>query len=401
MTHQLPSLVLGELGVVLDTTDAVIHETLGRAFASLVRDGGNADEIIGVDLDADGKWAVVADGFATITFAHRSDAVDKVVSIINGIALDVAHTRLNIHAGGVARSDDHALLLAGVPGAGKSTLTAALLSHGYRYLTDEMIGLSADSRRIAGYQKALTLKRGSETVFTGIDFAEYCSQKDGQLRWYVPATHLGAGAVIGSALPHTLVFPKRIDIDRVDIERLSRPHALLRLLLNSFDLERFGSQALEVAANFVASCHLYVVAYADANEAANRLSKELEVDPVDAAEVSMLEPHSYLGGESTDDQPIGRPTVHGVSFEDGGVLHDTVSGRLVALDPPAVATWCELDGTRTLAEIAASLARRFDANQDIIERDVATACAQLAAGGFLAGVDATQQAANWREAQQA
>jgi hypothetical protein len=63
-----------------------------------------------------------------------------------------------IHAAVVARSDT-ALVLTAPSGSGKSTLTCALLTHGFRYLSDELAPIDLASMYVHAYPHALHLKR--------------------------------------------------------------------------------------------------------------------------------------------------------------------------------------------------------------------------------------------------
>jgi hypothetical protein len=63
-----------------------------------------------------------------------------------------------IHAAVVARGGT-ALVLTAPSGSGKSTLTCALLTHGFRYLSDELAPIDLSSMRVHAYPHALHLKR--------------------------------------------------------------------------------------------------------------------------------------------------------------------------------------------------------------------------------------------------
>ena len=61
-----------------------------------------------------------------------------------------------LHSGAVER-DGRVLLIAGMKGAGKSTLTAALVQRGARYVTDEVAVIDLPSGRVCPYPKPLDL----------------------------------------------------------------------------------------------------------------------------------------------------------------------------------------------------------------------------------------------------
>ncbi|NJN95930.1 MAG: hypothetical protein HC875_18390 [Anaerolineales bacterium] len=77
---------------------------------------------------------------------------------------------LLFHAGGVARLGQ-GVLLPGTMGAGKTTLTAWLLSQEYDYLTDELVFIADGQRTMQGFARPLNLKPPYQTALAGlVDF---------------------------------------------------------------------------------------------------------------------------------------------------------------------------------------------------------------------------------------
>jgi hypothetical protein len=68
-----------------------------------------------------------------------------------------------IHAASVSLNNQ-AVILAAPSGSGKSTLTAQLAAGGYRYLSDDIVALSADKLHVAAFPTALSVKPGSAQV---------------------------------------------------------------------------------------------------------------------------------------------------------------------------------------------------------------------------------------------
>ena len=71
---------------------------------------------------------------------------------------------LLLHAGGSAGTDGRTVVVHGVSGAGKTTLTAALVQAGLAYVTDETVCLDPDTLVIEPFPKPLTVKPGSQEL---------------------------------------------------------------------------------------------------------------------------------------------------------------------------------------------------------------------------------------------
>ena len=76
---------------------------------------------------------------------------------LNAVISNNAHQYLIVHAAAVAR-DGFAAILPGPPGAGKSTLCAALVNRGWRLLTDEMTLLVPETGLIHALARPVNLK---------------------------------------------------------------------------------------------------------------------------------------------------------------------------------------------------------------------------------------------------
>jgi HprK-related kinase A len=79
-----------------------------------------------------------------------------------------AHYYLMLHAA-VLERDGHALVMPGDPGAGKSTLTAALMLDGWRLLSDEIALIDRDNGLLYGLARPVSLKNASIDIIRGHD----------------------------------------------------------------------------------------------------------------------------------------------------------------------------------------------------------------------------------------
>lgn len=79
-------------------------------------------------------------------------------------------------------------------------------------------------------------------------------------------------------------------------------------------------------------------------------------------------------------------TLTNVELDGETVIYDESNGSIHLLDPIATVVWSVLDGTSTLAEIAADVAEAFSAPVAQVSDDVLALARMLGRSGLLAGV---------------
>jgi hypothetical protein len=97
-------------------------------------------------------------GEQPFTWHHEDALVQDLEWRLYAASAAESPASLMIHAGAVARNDQ-ALLLPGVSGAGKTTLTYALAARGWRTLTDDLLATSIDPDDPDGETLALPCER--------------------------------------------------------------------------------------------------------------------------------------------------------------------------------------------------------------------------------------------------
>lgn len=158
----------GAPAVALAVLDEVVAVEAGHpddraavadAFAHL-RTTRAADRRLAVDR-ADGGWRLHGGGHDA---AHPTlpGLLDALASQLNRVATEAA-SLLVLHAAALRSPTGPVVVLVGRSGAGKSTLAAALVAHGWDYLTDEAVGIEPGGG-IVGYPKPLALDAGSRRL---------------------------------------------------------------------------------------------------------------------------------------------------------------------------------------------------------------------------------------------
>jgi hypothetical protein len=156
---------------------------------------------------------------------------------------------VTLHAAGVV-AGDRAVVLPGVPDAGKSTLVTALVQQGLGYLSDEVVGLALAGGGVAGYPKRISLELGSWALFPDLDGrasrATHPSFDPTRVRWY-DARDLQPNALAWQGLPLDLglvVVPRYDPHEASSVTRLDPVEAMTMLLGNAFNLASLGAAAL-------------------------------------------------------------------------------------------------------------------------------------------------------------
>ncbi|MGX7678038.1 hypothetical protein ACSMXN_03980 [Jatrophihabitans sp. DSM 45814] len=174
---------------------------------------------------------------------------------------------LCIHAG-VVTGRDGAVVLPGVSGHGKTTLTAAMTQAGFGYLSDEVLAIDRTTLALTPFPRPLAVDSRSWQL---LGFKADEGPTPDREALLPPAA---IGQVGNPARVTDIVLAQRIDID-CSLERVSRGAAVRELLVNSFNHYQDGHNSFEVAVETVRSARVWRLAYRDAPLAASRLALSL------------------------------------------------------------------------------------------------------------------------------
>lgn len=172
---------------------------------------------------------------------------------------DRSHGGLLFHAGGLSWRGQ-GLVLPGAIGAGKTTLTAWLLSQGFRYLTDELVFVPQDAASFQAFTRPLNVKRGAWAALQPLLDEQddpILSNLNGDL---VPPERLSPHPPHGEAPFRLILFPRFEQDSDLGLRRLSKAEAglaLMECLVNARNLPQHGFREVARLAQAVPAYRLH------------------------------------------------------------------------------------------------------------------------------------------------
>lgn len=186
-----------------------------------------------------------------------------------------------VHAGAVVSPAGRTLIVPATSGSGKSTLTGALVQRGWRYVTDEAVGVRNGTLELVPYPKPLVL--GPEVrALLGVSAAVGDNvMPDALVRPAPTVSGAGASASVEGEevpLPSAILTPTFEVGERPEAHRVGRAEVAGMLAANSFNLERQGVDGLRTIAALVENVPGFRFVHGGAPMAATWLTEWIESD---------------------------------------------------------------------------------------------------------------------------
>jgi len=286
--------------------------------------------------DTEGSaWTVSGQRLDNLTVPNLEAALNLLMGELNFGALEAEPEHLHLHAA-LATNEGRSVIIAAEANTGKTTTVAHLVARGWGFATDERVRLSQGTSEVAGLPKPLAIKPGGRAFVDHLEPWMIPPAGDGPEDFrFVPVSASGATVVAGGA-PHVVLllqrpFPGEPVTGAVAVH-LHPADAVVALMQETLDAERFGSATMRLA-ELAAASHCFELTTGTPAETADEIERLFRLDPVESIEVSVL-PSS----------PAFSPGVLSVMLGDRVVVHDTVSGRILALDAGGTRVWKQLGG---------------------------------------------------------
>jgi hypothetical protein len=181
-----------------------------------------------------------------------------------------AHHYLMLHAA-VLEQNGRALVMPGDPGAGKSTLTAALMLSGWRLLSDEIALIDRDDGLLVGLGRPVSLKNASIDVIQrhfpdAVIGAPAHDTHKGTVAHLRP-TPDSVARVAEKARPAWVIFPRWREGAAARLSPHSRAEAFLHTANHAFNYSLLGGLGFELNAALMDACACHDFEYSRLDDA--------------------------------------------------------------------------------------------------------------------------------------
>jgi HprK-related kinase A len=181
-----------------------------------------------------------------------------------------SHQYLIIHAAVVERGG-RAAILPGPPGAGKSTLCAALVTRGWRLLSDELALLDMDTNLLYGMCRPVNLKNASIDIIQrfapGVVMTRPVSDTSkGTIALMRPPAG-SVGMVERPARPAWVVVPRYSAESSPVLEAHRKAETFMLLAQQSFNYDIHGTHGFSAVGRLINACRCLRFTYSDLDDA--------------------------------------------------------------------------------------------------------------------------------------
>jgi HprK-related kinase A len=196
---------------------------------------------------------------------------------LNWCIASYQHQYLAIHAA-VLERDGKALIMPAPPGAGKSTLCAALMLEGWRLLSDEMCLVDLTDGRIVPFVRPVSLKNQSlallQSWYPAAQIRQITSGTTKGTVGYLLPTAASWQAYRQTAVASWVVFPQyNSQQTAIQLSRVSQADAFMHLANNSFNYAVLAEQGFSSLGRLTQHIRAYRLEYADIKQAIIALDK--------------------------------------------------------------------------------------------------------------------------------
>ena len=184
---------------------------------------------------------------------------------------------LIIHSA-VVEKEGKAIILPGMPGAGKSTLCAALVHHGWRLLSDEQALISQDATEIVPHARPINLKNQSIEVIKEFcpdaKFGQVFAQTSKGDICHVKPPVSAIEQIAVNAQPFAIVFPSyEHGLDQTKLTTMAKGETLIELINHCFNYTILGLDGFKRLSTLVENSQCFSLSYSDLNSAISTLDE--------------------------------------------------------------------------------------------------------------------------------
>lgn len=316
-----------------------LREVVESLFIDLDESALPIEHTLRLESTGSDELLVLVDGTDDPIPKHPDVALTSLVSAVSRLALDAEPERLHLHAAAVSRGG-RGVLISAPSGTGKTTLAAALAHRGWAYTTDEAVAIAPEDITCYGFPKPLMIKPGGTGLVPDLRHSRVQGDWKSEEWWHIPASSIPA-SLEKSVEPVAIVILRRAaDGTYTAPSTATAMHpvdAVVELLQQTMDPERFGPGSLAVLGELAAKAHC-VELQAGPLDTSIPILESLVSDDPPLRPMLVLEP-----GEGTTRWSLPS-AVRSVLIGDRVVAHNTNGGTIAALDEVGSAAWLAIHG---------------------------------------------------------
>ncbi len=210
------------------------------------------------------------DGFAPFKPLPLDQAFPMFEWGLNWCVANHMHNYLILHAAVIER-DGYAVVLPAPPGSGKSTLCAALVTRGWRLLSDELTIVSLENGTVVPLPRPVGLKNHSIDVMKA--FAPQCTvgnetrETNKGTVAHMRAPQQSVEQALTPARVGWVVFPKYQSGAPAQLEKLGKAGAFMQVVQNAFNFNVVGVKGFDALKRVIDDCACYEFSYGQLEQA--------------------------------------------------------------------------------------------------------------------------------------
>ncbi|RDD62501.1 PqqD family peptide modification chaperone [Ferruginivarius sediminum] len=249
---------LGSAVVRISCTSQREHEAIAGMLSHLATGDRPADHTVDVVSEADGL-RLILDSATGITCESPRELLPGLVTLLFSVWYRSSVDFVAFHAGLVA-FQGRTVLIPGNSGSGKTTTTAALLSVGAAYMSDDVVALERETLAATGFPVPLAVKAEHVSRIAAFfpdlaDQSEHVRMDGTRLRYLTPG-RIGHGRRIDA-----IVFPRYRQDSETAVETVPPAEALQRLASEWVRVATISDEDVERLVDWIGSTPSVQITY--------------------------------------------------------------------------------------------------------------------------------------------